>query len=262
MWPRVRDERLFLAVMAGLVVLAWASLWIWKESPYGRFLSHEENDDVAGLGTSYLVLVLLFVAGWTLMTVAMMLPTSLPLVAFFRSFVRTRPDRALLVALLVVGYLAVWTAFAFAVHVGDLGLHRVVERSGWLEANAWTIVAGTFLFAGIYQFSPLKYKCLDKCRSPMSFVMGHWRGGNEHVQALRLGAHHGLFCIGCCWSLMLIMFAVGVGSLGWMLVLAIVMTVEKNMPWGRHLSAPLGAVLVLWGLTFVALGVSGRGGIT
>ncbi len=262
MWPRVRDEKLLLVTIAGMVVLAWISLWIWKESPYGRFLSHEENDAVAGVGKSYLVLVLLFVAGWTLMTVAMMLPTSLPLVAFFHTFVRKRPDRVLLVALLVVGYLAVWTAFAFAVHVGDLGIHRVVERSGWLEENAWTIVAGTFLFAGIYQFSSFKYKCLDKCRSPMSFVMGHWRGGNEHVQALRLGAHHGLFCVGCCWSLMLIMFAVGVGNIGWMLLLATVMAIEKNMPWGRHLSAPLGAALVVCGLTVVALSVPGLGGGT
>ena len=90
MWPRVRDERLLLALMAGMVVLAWISLWIWKESPHGRFLSHEANEEVAGLGKSYLVLALLFVAGWTLMTVAMMLPTSLPLIAFFQQLRRTR----------------------------------------------------------------------------------------------------------------------------------------------------------------------------
>jgi predicted metal-binding membrane protein len=259
MWPRVRDDKLFLGALAGLIGLAWTSLWLWTESPYGRFLSHEENEGTAGLGKAYLLLLLLFVAGWTLMTVAMMLPTSLPLVAFFRALVRKRPDGVLLVSLLVAGYLAVWTAFALAVHVGDRGLHEAVERIGWLDANAWLIGAGTILLAGLYQFSPLKYKCLDKCRSPMSFVMGHWGGGNESARAFQLGVHHGLFCLGCCWSLMLLMFAVGVGNIGWMLALGAVMAVEKNMPWGRRLSAPLGIALLAWGTAIVLVDAPGVG---
>jgi len=102
--------------------------------------------------------------------------------------------------------------------------------------------------AGLYQFAPLKYHCLQKCRSPLSFIMGHWGGRRERAQAFRLGAHHGLFCVGCCWSLMLVMFAVGLGNLGWMLALAVVMGVEKNMPWGKKFSVPLGVILLGWGL--------------
>ena len=98
--------------------------------------------------------------------------------------------------------------------------------------------------AGVYQFTPLKYHCLDKCRAPLGFIMGHWRGRRPRREALRLGLHHGLFCLGCCWSLMLLMFTVGVGSLGWMLALGAVMAAEKNLPWGRRLSAPLGMALV------------------
>jgi predicted metal-binding membrane protein len=78
--------------------------------------------------------------------------------------------------------------------------------------------------------------------------MGHWRGRQEKAQAFRLGAHHGLFCLGCCWSLMLLMFAVGAGNLGWMLALAAVMGVEKNVAWGKKISAPLGILLLGWGL--------------
>jgi predicted metal-binding membrane protein len=107
------------------------------------------------------------------------------------------------------------------------------------------------VLAGLYQFTPLKYQCLDKCRSPLSFIMGHWQGSHEQAQAFRLGVHHGIFCIGCCWSLMLLMFVVGMANIGWMLALGIVMAVEKNMPWGRRLSAPLGAVLLGWGLILV-----------
>jgi predicted metal-binding membrane protein len=258
-WPRVRDDKLFLSLTGGLIALAWLTLWLWSESPYGRFLSHEEGG-AAGLGEDYLPLLLVFMAGWTLMTMAMMLPTSLPLVAIFRSLVRRRPNAGMLVALVVVGYLSVWTLFAFVVHLGDQGIHAAVNGSGWVEENAWMIGAGTVLLAGTYQFMPLKYHCLDKCRSPLGFVMGNWHGGRGSLEALRLGMHHGVFCLGCCWSLMLVVFAVGVANIAWMLALGAVMAVEKNMPWGRRLSAPLGLFLFVSGLALVVTGtLSGRG---
>jgi predicted metal-binding membrane protein len=254
LWPRVRDDRLFFGLIALLIVFAWLGLWLWQQSPQGRFLSHQEIAGAESLGDGYLALLALFVAGWTVMTVAMMLPTSLALVAFFRTFVRARPNRVLLVSLLVVGYVGVWAAFASLVHLGDIGVHETVSRIGLLEANAWAISAATFLFAGGYQFTALKYRCLDKCRSPVSFVMQNWRGGRERWDALRLGVHHGIFCLGCCWALMLLMFVVGLGNIGWMLVLGAVMAAEKNMPWGRRLSAPLGIVLIGSGLMLVLAG--------
>ena len=244
MWPRVRDQRVFVGAFTGLVGLTWLSLWTWGRSPYGEFLSHKELGNVDGVSGQYGWTALLFVAGWTLMIVAMMLPTSLPLVALFNSFVRARPNRGRLTALVVTGYLSVWTLFGFVVHTGDRFVHLTVERSGWIEAHTWVIGAGTVLLAGMYQFTALKHKCLDKCRSPLSFVMEHWHGGRGEQEAFRLGAHHGVFCVGCCWSLMLLMFAVGVGNLAWMLALAAVMAVEKNVSWGRRLSAPLGVLLI------------------
>jgi predicted metal-binding membrane protein len=228
-------------------------LAIWSASPYARFLDHEALGELgSAFGMPYLVFFLLFVVGWTLMTIAMMLPTSMPLVTLFRRLTRQRPDRLRLVILLVVGYLGIWVLFGGLAHLGDLFIHGAVEHSAWLGANAWVIGAGTIMLAGIYQFTPLKYKCLDKCRSPLSFIAEHWRGSQEALQAFRLGVHHGLFCIGCCWSLMLLMFVVGVGNLGWMLALATVMAVEKNMPWGRKISAPLGLALVGWSLVLIA----------
>jgi predicted metal-binding membrane protein len=244
MWTMPDDRKLFTALIAALIALAWLALFIWGQSPYGQFLSHKELGE-AGENSTYL---LLFVGGWTLMTIAMMLPTSLPLVALFYALTRQRADRPRLVGLLITGYLSVWMLFGAAAHLGDWGLHQAVERDGWLEANAWIIGAGTVALAGLYQFTPLKYYCLEKCRSPLSFIMGHWRGNHERSQAFRLGLHHGLFCVGCCWSLMLMMFAVGVGSLGWMLALGAVMAIEKNVSWGRIITMPLGTVLLLWGL--------------
>src|SRR5215204_215875 len=201
----------------------------------------------------FAALMLVFVAGWSLMVVAMMLPTSLPLVTLFRTLVRGRPDRTWLTVLLIAGYLVVWTLFGILVYSGDWILHGAVEQSMWLEANVVPFIgAGTLIMAGLYQFTSLKYKCLDKCRSPLSFITEHWRGSRERSQSFLLGAHHGLFCVGCCWSLMLLMFAVGLGSLGWMLVVGTVMAVEKNMPWGRKISTPLGVLLLGWGLALGA----------
>jgi predicted metal-binding membrane protein len=166
----------------------------------------------------------------------------------FQALTNGRRDQGPLLALLVLGYLCVWALFGITVYTGDLVLHHAVEHSAWLRANAWTLGALTVSMAGIYQFTPLKYRCLDKCRSPLSFIMGYWRGRQEKAQALRLGVHHGLFCLGCCWSLMLLMFAVGAGNLGWMLALAAVMGVEKNVPWGKKISVPLGIFLLAWGV--------------
>ena len=241
----VADRRYFLLLMGGLIALAWLTLWLWGQSPYGRLLNH---DELSGADLSNGLVVLVIVVGWILMIVAMMLPTSLPLVALFHRLTRQRQDHALLVCLVIAGYLSMWTVFGVVVHVGDGLLHAAVAQSAWLEAHAWVIGAGILVLAGLYQFTPLKYACLDKCRSPLSFITEHWRGSHERAQAFRLGVRHGLFCIGCCWSLMLLMFAVGVGNLGWMLVLGVLMAIEKNLPWGRHFSAPLGVVLLCWGL--------------
>lgn len=239
----------FLPVLVGLIVLAWLTLFIWERSPYGRYLNHSE---LAGIslsdGTSLVLLQgTFYVAGWTLMTAAMMLPTSLPLLEIFRRLTQERADRTLLATLVIAGYLAVWLGFGVAAHVLDFGLHEAFEHSTWLQANSWAFGAGPLLVAGAFQFTRLKYRCLEKCRMPFSFVMQYWHRGATRTQAFLLGSYHGIFCVGCCWALMLLMFAVGTGNVGWMLGLGAVMAIEKNMPWGRRLSAPLGVLLLAWG---------------
>jgi len=250
MWQSARNDRLFLSLLAALIGLAWLTLWVWGQSPYGRFLDHRALTDVT---SEDLRLVVFFVGGWTLMISAMMLPTTLPLIALFRTITGDRSNKLTLVGLLATGYLAVWIGFGVLVQIADLGVHEGAEQIRWLNSNDWVIGAGTLILAGAYQFTPLKYHCLDKCRSPFSFIAGRWSGGNETVQSFRLGVDHGIFCVGCCWTLMLLMFGVGAGNLGWMLVLGSVMAIEKNMPWGRKLSAPLGLVLIGSGLLTVTL---------
>jgi predicted metal-binding membrane protein len=246
MWPRVRDDRLLLAALAGIVALTWLSLWTWGAAP------HSSHSAVGGSAE----IVYLSLAGWTLMVAAMMLPTTFPLIALFHSFVRTRPTRTRLTAAVVAGYLWIWTLFGFVVFAGNQLLHGIIERSSWLDSNLWALGAGTLLLAGLYQFTSLKHMCLEKCRSPLAFIMEHWHGGRDKQEAFELGMRHGIFCIGCCWSLMLLMFVVSIGNLAWMLALGAVMAVEKNVSWGRRLTWPLGVLLVGIALVIVAARVS------
>lgn len=240
--PDVR--RPFALFFSGLIGLAWVTLALWGQSPYARYLGHHSLDTVRGSSA----LMLVFVVGWLVMLLAMMLPTTLPLVAMFTTLTRERSDRPRLLSLLLVGYLSIWTMFGIFVYLGDGVVHEAVARSAWVSDHVSALGALTLLLAGVYQFTPLKYHCLEKCRSPFSFITQHWRGRHEAGQAFMLGIHHGLFCVGCCWTLMLVMFAVGVGNVGWMLILGTLMAVEKNMTWGRRLSAPLGVVLLVWGI--------------
>jgi predicted metal-binding membrane protein len=243
------DGRIFTAVLVGLIGLAWATLLAWGASPWTAYLSHEQLEGAALAPDGRFAALL---AGWVLMTLAMMLPTSLPLVSIFRRMTSPRADGGRLVALLVGGYLAVWTLFGTVMHVLDMGIHRLIDNSPTLAERSWLIGAGALLVAGLYQFTPLKYRCLDECRSPLGFIVARWSGVSHGLESFRLGVDHGVFCVGCCWSLMLLMFAVGVGNVGWMLMLGAAMAIEKNMPWGRQMAAPVGALLLGVGL-FVAV---------
>src|SRR5262245_43822757 len=252
MWARVNTQRPLFVVLVPTIVLAWVSLLIWGMSPYAQFITHEST---GGMLMEHSAGVLAIqVAGWTLMLVAMMLPTSLPLISMFDRIAAQRPDRVRLVALLLAGYLSIWAAFGLLVHLGNMALLNIAHQVTWLHNHAM-IAAASLILVGLYQFSPLKYKCLDKCRSPMSFIMEHWRGRKDRMQSFLLGIHHGLFCIGCCWALMLLLLSVGVGSFAWMLVLGIVMGVEKSMTWGRRLSAPLGVFLIGLGVPIALTGM-------
>jgi predicted metal-binding membrane protein len=243
------DARWYRVSVAALIVLAWAVLAAWGISPFRGLITHRT---IEATPVSPVIGFVVFVVGWTLMTIAMMLPSSLPLVNLFRRIVTGRPDRARLTARVLLGYLSVWALFGAVAYRADVLVHAAVDQIPVLAArSAW--IAGTILLAaGVYQFTPLKHMCLEKCRSPYSFLVEHWRGGRAASDALRLGWRHGLFCLGCCWTLMLLMFAIGGANLGWMLVLGAIMAAERTTQWGRHLTRPLGAALILLAVLHVS----------
>lgn len=249
------DRRtIFRALMAGLAASAWVTLWFWSNSPYGRYLDHGQWTDF-GLAAAICRAIpagdvalpaLLYAAGWLLMIAAMMLPTTLPVLEIFRRITAGRPDASRMVGLVVSGYVLAWFGFGLAAHAADWLLHAAVERNSWFVVNGWVVGVAVLGIAGLFQFSALKYRCLDKCRTPLGFVVERWRGKAPAREALRLGFGHGAFCVGCCWALMLLMFVVGTGSVGWMLALSAVMAAEKNLPGGQRISAPLGLALIAW----------------
>ncbi len=258
----------FRWLFAGLTGFAWLTLWLWSVSPYGRLLEHGGWSEVGVLGAicrsipegDVLVPAVLYAAGWVLMIAAMMLPTTLPIVEMFRRIVAERKDHNRLVALLIVGYLATWLGFGVIAHALDGLLHWIAEGFPWLATHAWAVGAVVLGTAGVFQFSALKYRCLDKCHTPFGFIIQRWHGRAPAREALRLGIDHGLFCIGCCWALMLIMFVVGTGSIGWMLALAAVMAAEKNLPGGKRLRTPLGMALIASAATIVLVNLQLVGG--
>ena len=254
-WAQTRPNEPTLAiVIGGLVVVAWVALLVWGASPYDRYLDHASLDD---LRLALPVAVGIFVAGWTLMIVAMMLPTAYPVVSLFAATVRHRQDRGLLVALCVAGYLGVWAGFGYVAYVADIGVHSAVEHIGWLEQRPWLVGGGVLAVAGAYQFSDLKYRCLDACRSPRLFVLRHWTGRRQRWESAALGFDSGLYCLGCCWTLMLVIFAAGAGSIPLMFGLGTAMAVEKNISWGTRISTPLGLGLLAVAAVVVVDGIIG-----
>ena len=239
---------LFVALFAALVLGSWAALALWSASPYARWLAHPgwiDATSFAAFCRSVAVPAGVHALAWLLMIAAMMLPTTWPLLATFRRITAGRADAGALLALVCAGFVIVWSGFGVLAWIADAAVRAAVLHADLLVRNAWLLGAGVLAGAGLFQFSALKYRCLDACQSPFVFVAARWHGRAPRREALRLGLAHGAFCVGCCWALMLVTFVVGMGSLGWMLALAAAMAAEKNLPWGRRLRAPIGIALLI-----------------
>jgi predicted metal-binding membrane protein len=192
----------------------------------------------------------LFLVAWQMMVVAMMLPSSLPMIRLFRITSARQPRPGAVRASFLSGYLLVWAAFGAVAFLWDVAIHRLVDRTPWLEAHPWVIAGGALALAGAFQFSALKERCLTECRHPGVFLLEHYRRGVSG--AFRLGRKHGQFCLGCCWALMLVMFAAGVANLWWMAALGALMFYEKVGRAGDRVT-PLagGALLAMAGLVLI-----------
>jgi len=183
------------------------------------------------------------------MMVAMMLPAMTPIVGLFRTIARRKREQGLPYTpawVFVAGYVALWTLTGSVGYVADLAIQSLPRVFPALRSYGAVIGGLALVGAGVYQLTPLKYHCLSQCRSPMGFLLTSWRDGT--AGAFRMGLHHGAYCLGCCWSLMLVLFVMGTMNLVWMGVLSGVIFVEKIVPRGAEVGKATGVALIALGL--------------
>ena len=186
---------------------------------------------------------LAFVASWGVMMTAMMLPSALPMIGLYTATQRGEPAtvRGVRVSVFTLVYLAVWASSGVPVYLA----HTVLMA---LPPPAFAYgVAAILLAAGVFQLSPIKQACLRACQSPLGFLLGHWRGGLRG--SLALGWSHALYCLGCCWALMMVLVAAGAMGLAWVLLITAVVATEKLLPGGEWIARVTGGALLLLGVT-------------
>ncbi len=232
----VRLLRSQLALTLLLLGLA-AGAWWWT----AREMSGMPTGPTADLGT-----LGWFVGVWLVMMAAMMFPSLAPTVALFARMTRRHGlERPLIFTL---GYLVVWVlAGLVAYGLFELGRQALGSRLAWSSGGRW-LDAAVLALAAVYELTPAKSVCLGRCRSPLGFLLSAWHDGRRG--ALGMGVRHAAWCLGCCWALMAALFALGVMSLTWMAVVAVLIAIEKMLPWRRV--ATRGATVLLAAL---ALGV-------
>ncbi len=248
-----RDRALVFGALVLLAALAWA---------YTIYLGLRSSSMSMGSGMAMPVMmawsatdmVFMFVM-WAVMMFAMMLPSVTPTVMIYE---RVRAKRAeagrpfVPTGGFVAGYLLIWVGFSLVATMLNWWLHTSGELSSMMGHVAPAVGGMLLIVAGVFQWTPLKNACLKHCRSPMGFLMTHWREGV--IGALRMGLHHGAYCLGCCWMLMVILFVLGVMNLPWVAALTIVVLAEKVLPAGLYLSRALGIGLIAWGIWLINAG--------
>jgi predicted metal-binding membrane protein len=252
-----------LSLLVSLVVLtgaAW-SLTVYQavsmSMPMGIAVRGGMADDgmagmaMAGMTASgwSLAGACIFVAVWTVMMAAMMLPAAAPMIFIFASAQARRAHNvAVPTWIFIVGYILIWAAAGALVYILVQIGSELATRLTPPERTKWAPLAlgSTLIAAGFYQFTPIKLVCLSHCRSPFAIVAQYWRDGK--VGALVMGLRHGAYCLGCCWALFAVMVAAGVMSLAWMLLLTLVVFIEKVLTPGRRVGAAMGIALILLGI--------------
>jgi predicted metal-binding membrane protein len=234
----VRGQLLLVGLLLGLALGGWL---LTDQRMQG--MDSGPGTDLGGVG--------FYVSVWVVMMAAMMFPSIWPMVGVYANVQQGRKDAgrpapAGATALFVAGYLAVWTAAGLAAYLlFDLLRSLDIDAFSWDRGGPY-LAGGVLILAAAYQLTPLKNACLNRCRGPLGFLLENWRDGR--VGALRMGIAHGAWCLGCCWALMAALFALGVMSVGWMILVAAMIAVEKLAPWQWLATRGVAIVLVVLGI--------------
>jgi predicted metal-binding membrane protein len=247
----LRRERVVIVLaLAGVTAIAWLYLFF-----VGDDMADMAMPAMDGMPDMAMPFAAPWVfAMWWVMMLGMMLPSAAPMILMFEAVQRRRRERErpyVPTAMFVAGYLIVWGGFSVAATAAQWGLQQGAFLSPMLGLASSTLGGLLFILAAIYQFTPLKHACLRQCRSPFAFVLNHWRDGWDG--ALRMGAGHGLYCLGCCWVLMALLFAVGVMNLLWVAAIAAFVFAEKLLPGGVWVGRIGGVAMAAFGVSLLVM---------
>ena len=246
-----RDRALVLGGLAGLCVLAWLYLFYlgWM---MGRMPTAMAEPQLQGWTLAEAVLCFVM---WAVMMVGMMVPSAAPMVMVFARTCRQRSRQGepyVPTGLFVFGYLLVWTLFSLLATTAQWGLHVTAQLSpAMLKSTSPLLGSAILVAAGVFQWTDLKQRCLRHCRSPLNFLLNEWRDGRQG--AVIMGLRHGIFCLGCCWALMGLLFVTGVMNLLWVALISIFVLAEKVLPFARWVSGIAGGLLVGWGIWLLTI---------
>lgn len=196
----------------------------------------------------------LFMAMWIAMMVAMMLPTAAPMIMTFAAVQAGKGQESPTFVptwVFVSAYLVIWTAFGALAYAAVLGADALAGQTTGLAEHAGQIAGVLFAVAGVYQLTPLKRVCLSKCRAPWTFIMTSWRDG--YGGAFRMGLQHGLYCLGCCWALFVVLFPLGIMNVVAMLLITALIFAEKSLPFGPRVARGAALVLAAYGALLIAM---------
>ena len=230
-----------LGLIFGLLLLAAVAWAMTGDRMAG--MDAGPGTDLGGLG--------FWLTAWVVMMAAMMFPSIAPMVVMYARIEegkrrKRQSTQAGATAIFVGGYLLTWAAAGLLAYaIFEIGLSLDLGFLAWDSGGPY-LAGGVITAAAIYQLTPLKDVCLRHCRNPMTFVLMHWRPGR--IGALRMGMEHGGWCVGCCWGLMAALFALGVMSIGWMVLIAALIALEKLLPWEAVANRSVAVLLVVLGL--------------
>lgn len=239
-----RSRALTWASLAAIVALSWLYLVRMNRGMAAMMPAMPAPSLAAALPPAFLM--------WSIMMVAMMVPTTVHTLSLFMALSAKRnPDRPLTLAAFsfVGGYVAAWLGYSLLVAVSQVALARAAFLTPMLQSTSVVVSAAILLAAGFFQFTALKDACLAKCRTPLGFFLGEWRDGA--AGAFTMGLRHGSFCVVCCWALMAVMWVVGAMNLLWVAALTVFMLAEKLVPARWQVSRWAGAAFVLWGVAIL-----------
>jgi len=254
-----RERVTIVAALVGVTGICWLYLWLQTKKMAGMGETGGSGmDEMAGMVMSAgprpwsaADFALMFIMWWVMM-VGMMAPSAAPMILTFATVNRRKRARGrpfVSTATFVAGYLIAWGVFSLAVTLAQWGLEQATLISQTMETSSAILGGILFLAAGLYQFTPVKYACLKKCRSPLDFVLNNWRDGR--AGALWMGLRHGFFCVGCCWLVMLLMFVGGAMNLVWAAGIAAFVFVEKLVPGGQWIARVGGALMLAFSVYLV-----------